>query len=79
MTNQELELRVKEILANDNFFDMIEATFAFEKEYKQTAFYKNTKMSLAEVIKQSKLWYTLQLNDIAKPIHSTIVEIWDNL
>ena len=75
MTNQELELKIKEILANENFFDMIEATFAFEKEYKQTAFYKNTKMSLAEVIKQSKLWYALQLNGITNKIQKIINDL----
>ena len=32
MNNQELELKVKEILAVDNFFDMVEATIAFNKE-----------------------------------------------
>ena len=43
MNNQELELKVKEILSIENFFDMMEAVFAFEKEYKATEFYKKTK------------------------------------
>ena len=36
MNNQELELKVKEILEIENFFDLIEAVCAFEKEYKQS-------------------------------------------
>ena len=72
MNNQELELKVKEILSIENFFDMIEAVFAFEKEYKTTEFYKKTKMSLVEVIKESKIWYALQLKDVGNKIQSLI-------
>ena len=72
MNNQELELKVKEILSIENFFDMIEAVFAFEKEYKTTEFYKKTKMSLIEVMKESKIWYALQLKDIGNKIQSLI-------
>ena len=72
MNNQELELKVKEILSIENFFDMMEAVFAFEKEYKTTEFYKKTKMSLIEVMKESKLWYALQFKDIGNKIQSLI-------
>ena len=72
MNNQELELKIKEILSIENFFDMMEAVFAFEKEYKATEFYKKTKMSLVEVIKESKIWYALQLKDIGNKIQSFI-------
>ena len=72
MNNQELELKVKEILSIENFFDMMEAVFAFEKEYKGTEFYKKTKMSLIEVMKESKIWYALQLKDIGNKIQSLI-------
>ena len=72
MNNQELELKVKEILSIENFFDMMEAVFAFEKEYKGTEFYKKTKMSLIEVMKESKIWYALQLKDIGSKIQSLI-------
>ena len=75
MNNQELELKVKEILSIENFFDMIEAVFAFEKEYKTTEFYKKTKMSLVEVIKESKIWYALQLKDIGSKIQSLINDL----
>ena len=44
MNNNELELKIKEILSIENFFDMMEAVFDFEKEYKGSEFYKKTKM-----------------------------------
>ena len=72
MNNQELELKVKEILSIENFFDMMEAVFVFEKEYKTTEFYKKTKMSLVEVMKESKMWYALQFKDIGNKIQSLI-------
>ena len=54
---------------------MIEAVFDFEKEYKATEFYKKTKMSLVEVIKESKIWYALQLKDIGNKIQSLINDL----
>lgn len=75
MNNQELELKVKEILENKNFFDMIEAVIAFEKEYKGTEFYKKTKMPLIEVIKESKIWYALQFKDIGSKIQNLINDL----
>lgn len=72
MNNQELELKVKEILENKNFFDMIEATLAFEKEYKGTEFYKKTKMPLMEVIKNAKMWYLSQMENIGDKIQNLI-------
>ena len=75
MNNQELELKVKEILENNNFFDMIEAVVAFEKEYKGTEFYKKTKIPLMEVIKNAKVWYLLQVDEVGSKIQKMI----DNL
>ena len=72
MNNQELELKEKEILENKNFFDMEEATIVFEKEYKGTEFYKKTKMSLIDVIKESKIWYALQFEDVGNKIQNLI-------
>lgn len=72
MNNQELELRVKEILENKNFFDMVEATLAFEKEYKGTEFYKKTKMPLMEAIKNAKMWYLSQIENIGDKIQNLI-------
>ena len=75
MNNQELELKVKEILAVDNFFDMVEATIAFNKEYKGTEFYRKTKMPLEDVIKNAKMWYGFQLNDIGNKIQKLINDL----
>ena len=72
MNNQELELRVKEILDIENFFDMMESVVGFEKEYKNTSFYKKTKMSLFDVIKLSKAWYSLTLKNFGKTIQDII-------
>ena len=43
---------------------MIMMAQAFEKEYKNSDFYKATKMPLMEVIKFSKAWYAVQFEDI---------------
>ena len=72
MNNQELELKVKEILAIENFFDMMEAAIAFEKEYKTTDFFKKTKMSLMDVIKASKAWYILSLEELGYKVQKFI-------
>ena len=72
MNNQELELKIKEILNNKNFFDMIESVMEFEKEYKGTDFYKKTKMPLIEVIKNAKVWYSLQWEDIGIKLQKLI-------
>lgn len=72
MNNQELELRVKELLEIENFFDMIIAVKEFEKEYKGSDFYRNTKMPLMEVIKNSKMWYLVNFKDLTTKIQSMI-------
>lgn len=75
MNNQELELRVKEILSLENFFDMVEAAVDFEKEYKQSGFYKKTKMPLLEVIKNSKMWYLINFDELLKTIQEKINQL----
>ena len=75
MNNQELELKLKEILEKDNIFDVVEATVEFDKEYRKTDFFKKTKMPLIEMVKNGKLWYTLNLNDLGTKIQRLI----DNL
>ena len=72
MNNQELELKIKEILENKNFFDMVEAAIAFEKEYKGTDFYKKTRISLIEVIKAAKMWYLTQIENIGDKVQDFI-------
>ena len=72
MSNAELELKIKEILSIENFFDMIEKAVEFEKEYKGTSFYKKTKMPLMKVIKNSKVWYTLRFDSLQEKIQELI-------
>ena len=55
MNNQELELKIKEIIEMPNMFDMIIAAKDFEKDYKTSDFYKATKISLMEIIKDAKV------------------------
>jgi hypothetical protein len=62
MNNQELTTKLQEILSNENYFDMIEAALAFEKEYKQSEFYKKTKMSLMDALKGQKVWQIANFN-----------------
>lgn len=75
MNNQELELRIKEILSLENFFDMIEAAVDFEKEYKQSGFYKKTRMPLLEAIKNSKMWYLVNFDELLKSIQEKINQL----
>ena len=72
MNNQELELKIKEILSNKNFFDMVESVIEFEKEYKTTDFFKKTKLSLLDVVKNAKVYYAFQLEDIKDKIQDFI-------
>lgn len=75
MDNKQLELEIKEILATTNFFDMIEKALAFEKTYKASNFYKITKISLMEVIKQSKMWYLVNFDELLKTIQEKINQL----
>ena len=75
MNNIELEKKIKEFCAIDNYFDMIEAIAAFEKEYKTSNFYKKTKRSLEQVVKEARIHYALQLKDLGRRIQ----EILDDL
>lgn len=75
MDNKQLELEIKEILATTNFFDMIEKALAFEKAYKASSFYKTTKMPLMEVIKQSKMWYLVNFDELLKTIQEKINQL----
>lgn len=72
MNNQELELRIKEILDIDNFFDMIVVAKEFEKTYKNSDFYKATHLPLLEALKESKLWYTLNFEALVTKLQTVI-------
>ena len=72
MNNQELELKIKEIIEMPNMFDMIIAAKDFEKDYKASDFYKATKMSLMEVIKDAKVFYGINIENIKNKLQTMI-------
>lgn len=72
MNNIELETKIKEIISMDNYFDMVIAAKNFEKEYKESDFYKATKQPLSEVIKDAKVYYTLQFENLGQKIQQFI-------
>lgn len=72
MNNSELELKVKEIIKIENFFDMIEAALDFEKEYKQSDFYKKTKQPLLPMLKEAAGWYGIAADRIFKEAQKEI-------
>lgn len=63
MNNTELEQKIKEIINTTNFFDMIEKAIAFEPEYKNSDFFKHTKIKLMEILKSVKEFYTFNINE----------------
>ena len=79
MTNTELELKVKEILQNDNMFDLIENAVAFEKEYKQSDFYRNTKLPLMEAIKYGKVFYSFNIKELVTKLKDYIQSMINDL
>lgn len=72
MNNQELELKIKEIIEIPNMFDMIIAAKDFEKDYKTSDFYKITKMSLMEIIKDAKVFYGINAENIKNKLQTMI-------
>lgn len=80
MNNVELEKRIKDIFKKENFFDVVMELKSFEKEYKDSDFYKATKMPLLEMAKLSKGYYATQLEDIGAKIQKIINNLnFDNL
>lgn len=72
MDNKELELRVKEILKNDNYFDMMIAAKNFASEYKASDYYAATKQPLFEMIKEAKMYYTFNIDSFFENIQEKI-------
>lgn len=70
MTNQELELRIKELIKISNYFDMVIAIKNFEKEYKDSEFFKITRQPLMDAVKNARIHYALQLDTIQEKINS---------
>lgn len=55
--NEYLNKRLSEIILKNNFFDMILELKEFEKEYKQSDFYKKTKLNLIDLLKDARIFY----------------------
>ena len=72
MTNKQLEQKVEKFLEIENYFDFIEAVCGFEKEYKNSDFYKRTKMPLLAVIKEARWFYGLNINKVFTKIQTLI-------
>lgn len=72
MTNQELEIKVKELINIENYFDMVVELKNFEKEYKNSDFYKITRQPLMDMIKNARIHYTLQLDDLFNKIQEKV-------
>lgn len=64
MTNQELEKKIKELLKIQNYFDFIVAAKKFNKEYKKTEFYKQTRCPLKKVLEKARIFYFLQMDEL---------------
>lgn len=75
MTNAELDARLKNICLMPNFIEAILAFNELEPEYKKTDFYKQTKMPLNELVKQAKVWYTVDFSEIRVQIQNMINEL----
>lgn len=75
MNNQELQNKLDSILRMENFFDMVEALFDFEKEYKSSAFYKKTRMSFLRMIKMRKQFMGFDYDDALEKIQEKINEL----
>ena len=58
LTNEYLNTRLHEILTqSSNFFDVVLKLKEFEKEYKQSDFFKQTKISLFDLVNEAKIFY----------------------
>lgn len=64
MTNQELELKLKELLQIKDYCEYAIAVKQFNKEYKQTSFYKQTKISLKRAIQEARLHYIFNIDNV---------------
>ena len=72
MTNEILLNRLKRILEQENFFDIVQDLYRFEKEYKNSAFYQATKMNLIDAVKLYKQFNILDLNKLFAQLQEKI-------
>lgn len=72
MNNQELEQKILELLKETNYFDFLIAVKNFEKEYKESDFFKATKEPLSKVIREAKIFYLFSGKNLIDKIQDFI-------
>ena len=75
MNNIELENKVKELIEIENFFDFYQAIVEFDEEYKQSDFYKKTKLKLNDAVKMARMHYLLQLKDLSNKVNKFLENV----
>ena len=72
-TNEYLNKRLYEILeGSNNFFDVLLELKNFEKEYKQSDFYKITKINLMDLVKDARIFYLTNTQVISDKINNIV-------
>ena len=72
MNNTELEIKLKELLNAKNYFDYALSVKEFEKEYKNSEFYKITKKPLKDVLFEARLHYFFTFDGIGGRVQEVI-------
>ena len=72
MNNIELEQKIKELIMIENYFDLIEQIKEFEKDYKNSDFYKKTKMPLDKAIREARIHYALNFVGMGAQLQKVI-------
>lgn len=70
--NEYLNKRLSEIVEKDNFFEVILELKEFEKEYKQSNFYKTTKINLMDLVKDARIFYLTNTKNITDKLNKII-------
>lgn len=72
-TNEYLNKRLYEILeGSKNFFDVLLELKNFEKEYKQSDFYKITKINLMDLVRDARIFYLTNTQVISDKINNIV-------
>ncbi len=72
-TNEYLNQKLFAILdGGTNFFDVVLQLKEFEKEYKQSDFYKKTKLDLMDLIENAKMFYLTNTKILTDKINNII-------
>ena len=72
MNNIELEQKIKDLIMIENYFDLVDAVAAFEKDKKNSDFYKHHKTPLIQVIKEARIHYALNFVGMGTQIQKMI-------